>query len=145
MRLLVPVVKCDRCQEDVPADTRSTQISVTWPDGTVELHAGEACDTCQADLRDDLKVILAAFLVPDATPKKKKRPAPPTSSNASVPQAKDPDLDPALRTCPVCAEMGREHITRTRSALGQHLSSQHQTSFKQLGMSMQGNNLLRKK
>lgn len=131
MRELVPVVKCDRCDDPVSVETPSSIVTVNLAGEAPRRYSGENCSTCQEALEEALTHLLGDYLVIE-NGKALKKPRVPrdVSQAASAPDEKWTDAE---RTCPLPECAGRKP-SRTRTALGTHLRVQHDLSLTDVGM-----------
>jgi hypothetical protein len=135
MRKTIPVVQCDRCQTDIPIETRSTIVEVTLPAQKPSRYAGENCAECKNKFIQAIVELLDEFLVEErkASPRAKVKSSTDESTSAETSSTR---AERALaeydkngwsivdRTCKRCG-----HTAASRGALGQHLWGKHQTSL----------------
>ena len=146
MRAIIPIAKCDHCQDDIPVDTVTQNVTLVLDDGQTYVYTGENCSGCSEYLSEQLRTLLDEYLALEskrATPKTPKAkqsvagtvgtqaltgvvPAPPSLPNIPATHLGD-EKD---RTCPVCG-----FVSKNRSALGMHLRKIHDTNLTEQGMS----------
>lgn len=143
--MMVPVVKCDHCQSDIPPETRSAIVDLALPQQRPTRYSGENCADCEDKFAHALTELLGEYLnlerkpqlgrPPKVKPADDHRPGPAKGSSRKPRQTSDGEEYDAEgwaavdRTCKIC---GR--LSPTRSACGQHLAAKHQTTFRKLGM-----------
>lgn len=128
-RDLAIIVKCDKCGASLDESTPTTRVGVTPPvvKAAVE-REGDLCDDCNqsfAELVGSFLELCAEYLplvIKGGGGKK-----------GSAPRIDDDLESESNRTCPVC-----QHVSASRSALGQHVSFKHSTTLAKLGISHVG-------
>lgn len=139
MRMMIPVVRCDHCENDMSPEVKSAIVELTLPGQKPTRYSGENCDDCRDKFAQAVTELLSEYLRSES----KKLPSVVTSQTGkkSGPSSAEERLagrdgSPVeARTCPICRAEGKETVSVTRAALGQHLRHIHDTTPSELGMS----------
>lgn len=130
MRQLVPLVRCDGCNADLPPETRSTALSISRDTGKTLRYSGELCGDCADVLYDKLDNALGSYLALEAKSGKRVKPARPATKNDSEPTPLSSTQSVEDRTCPICPDF----VSASRAGLSAHLHYTHKTGFRAAGI-----------